>query len=162
MKKLLSALFILGSVAALGSEDLESQHKPPVDCYEQAVCRVEKDVNLKVKVPKVLKVTGGDIDFLTWCGTRPVTKTSTYNLEGEPGARVNVSINTSPVSFKHESGAASGFTANLNLDNSHKDLHATAGTASGTITASLVPGSGKPLTGHHTAKATLVAFYDSF
>lgn len=179
MKKLLSALFILGSVTALASRPGNGNGGNgngnggngngnggggDSSCYESTSCKVEKEINLTVKVPKKLKITGDNIDFETWCGTRTVVKNGNYHLEGEPKAPVKVKFEAPTVSFKHSSGAASGFNASLALDASSKTLHPTLGTASGVVTATLNPGAPgtKPLTGFHSATAKLIAEYDGF
>lgn len=165
MKKLLSALFILGSVAALATD--EAADRPgqggegDSSCYESTSCKVEKEINLTVKVPKKLKITGDNIDFETWCGTKTVQKNGNYHLEGEPNELVNIYFENSSVDFEHESGAASGFTASLLLDAPSRTLDNTTGKADGIFTATLNPGT-KPLTGHHSATAKLIAEYDVF
>lgn len=152
MKKLLSALFILGSVTMLANE-----------CYETMSCQVEKEITLAVRIPKKLKMMAENINFGTWCGTKTLTKQANYSVEGEPGAHIQLKFENSNVNFTHESGAPSGFSAALTLDKTATNLHATLGTTSGIVTAQLNPlSSGNPLVGNHVAKAKLIAEYDQF
>ncbi|WP_047395902.1 hypothetical protein [Cetobacterium sp. ZOR0034] len=164
MKKLLSALFILGSVAALAQEEnIHGGSKP--ECYTSA-CKVEKDFEVKVKVPEQLKITKVEtIDLGYWCGTKPKEGKSNYTLEGQKGAKVNVSV-TPLISFKKPNSQTTAFTGNLVLDSAQKTLSSPAygsGKASGVITATLNQATVKlDASTTYTAKATLTAEYDAW
>ena len=184
MKKLLSALFILGSVAALGQE---AQSKPEhgenngyKECYTSA-CSVERKMDIKVSIPTQLKITKlGDIDLGKWCGTKTISKEASYTLEGEKNARVKVYFENDRVAFsksegpKHGDQGNAGFTAYMNVDGkTHSYVTLTGerhsdgglGKVSGKVKATLDPvAEGVKLVagGKYVATAKLIAEYDSF
>ncbi|MGL5544957.1 MAG: hypothetical protein ACRDB6_07595 [Cetobacterium sp.] len=165
MKKLLSALFILGSITMLAEDlaDRPGEGGNP-ECYTSA-CKVEKDFEVKVKVPEQLKITKVDnIDLGLWCGTKAIHKEGEYQLEGQKGAKVDVSV-TPVIEFKKHNSNTVAFTGNLELvGGGNKTLSSPSsgsGKATGKIKASLAPTNNKlEASTTYTAKATLVAEYD--
>ncbi|MGL5279480.1 MAG: hypothetical protein ACRC8M_10500, partial [Cetobacterium sp.] len=75
MKKLLSVLFILGSVAALANESVSTlpADVDPAFCFNNP-CSAEDKFNVNVKVPEQLVIKVDDINFGLWCGTKTVHK----------------------------------------------------------------------------------------
>lgn len=170
MKKLLSALFILGSVAALAQETLDrpggGEGNPP-NCYTNA-CKVDKDMTISVQVPTQLEITClENIDLGKWCGTKTKTEDASYHLRGEKGAIVKVYFENSAVQFK-KGGNDAGFYAYMDVDGvavSSKTLSSSSGTNSGKVNATLYPleqGIKLQAKGNYTATAKLIAEYDSF
>lgn len=172
MKKLLSALFILGSVAAL-AEGAPEELRPPMECYTSA-CKVDKEMKIKVEVPTQLKITHlGDIDLDKWCGTKIKTGHTNYSLEGEKNADVKVYFENSQVQFKKEyTNQNAGFVAYMDVDGVQQSMkkltgHGPSGkgTQSGKVNATLYPvaqGVTLVANGRYVATAKLIAEYDSF
>lgn len=129
MKKLLSALFILGSVATLAQETLDRPggggghdgDNGQENCYTSA-CSVERKMDIKVSIPTQLKITKlGDIDLGKWCGTKTISEDAPYALEGEKDARVKVYFENIEVPFyrdgtRHGEGNGAGFAAYMSVD----------------------------------------------
>lgn len=171
MKKLLSALFILGSVAALAETDLShgggNGGGNPSDCYTSA-CKVEEDMYIKVQIPTQLKIKClENINLGKWCGTKTIKGEASYNLEGEENAKVKVSFKEEEVEFKKKTkdgNHGAGFYAKMSLDSKHKILD-DEGKADGIVKATLNPVDHNvklKAGGEYLAKATLIAEYDSF
>ena len=92
MKKLLSLLFVLGSVSALAN--VETMHGGQDDCYKNPVCGIEKTFNVDVKIPEKLEIERGDNINLLWCGTQQKTfkKENHYKIKGEKKSTVKVTF----------------------------------------------------------------------
>ncbi len=75
MKKLLSVLFILGSVASLANDSASvlPADVDPAFCFSKP-CSAEDKFTVNVKVPEQLVIKVDDVDFGLWCGTKTVTK----------------------------------------------------------------------------------------
>lgn len=165
MKKLLSALFILGSVSMLANDSatvLPADEADPLFCVTN-VCEVEQKVNVTFKVPKKLVVTVSDIDLGLWCGDADLVKTfnEKFSVKGEENEKVKVAFKNNSLVFSSLGampvmGEIKTTESSLLLNNS--------GEAKGGIEVKVnQPGvlnklqSGKTYTAH----ATLVAAYDT-
>ena len=172
MKKLLSALFILGSVVVLAEGVPEGANKPG-DCYTNA-CKVDRDMKIRVQVPTQLKISClGDIDLGKWCGTKVKTGHANYALEGEKNADVKVYFENSEVQFKKEyTNQNAGFVAYMDVDGVQQSIkkltlpgYGGKGTQVGKVNATLYPvaqGVNLSAEGKYVATAKLIAEYDSF
>ncbi|MGL5188300.1 MAG: hypothetical protein ACRC7S_01420 [Cetobacterium sp.] len=171
MKKLLSVLFILGSVAALANESVSTlpTDADPAFCFTNP-CSAQDSFNVKVKVPEQLKITVKDIDFGLWCGTKTVSKDfgNTVSVEGEKDQKVKLGFkNDGNLVFMD--GLALKFTGKVVFDNNTdvKDikLDATTGKADAGLKVTInKPAIGGLLTAGktYTASATVTGSYDGF
>lgn len=165
MKKLLSALFILGSVSMLANDSatvLPADEVDPLFCVTN-VCEVEEKVTVKFQVPKKLVVTVSEIDLGLWCGDANLNKTfnEKYSVKGEENEKVKVAFKNNLLIFS--SSGALPVMGSISTTESELLLNA-SGEAKGGINVQVnQPGalnklhSGKTYTAH----ATLVAAYDT-
>lgn len=175
MKKLLSALFILGSVSALATVDHpggggqpDNGHGNGSECYTNT-CKVDRDVNIFVKIPKKLEMSClNDIELGPWCGTKPIQGQTDYSLDGEKDAKVKIYFASNKVEFK-EGNKGLGFYADMFVDGqleSKKNLNS-SGKSTGIVKAKVSPidkNNKNHIAAGGTYKATakLIAEYDSF
>lgn len=166
MKKLLSVLFILGSVSVLANEaSTLPADADPAFCFTNP-CSAETDFKVKVKVPQKLVITATDVDLGLWCGDKPVDKSVDvhHTIKGEPNTAVNVGFkNDGNLSFKKDGDILPKFGGKVTHKTGKVNLDST-GTGTGGIDVHvsklLVPGTLEP--GHeYKAHATLVASYDT-
>ena len=177
MKKLLSALFILGSVAALATGEVAdhpggggqpgNDHGDGTQCYTSA-CKVEKDMTISVKIPTKLEIKSlGNIVLGPWCGTKQIEGESNYTLKGEGGAKVKLYFAHDTVEFKDGKNGLN-FHANMTVDGQtvSKKFLTASGDGNGKVKAKVNPlgNNVKHLAagGTYTATAKLIAEYDSF
>ena len=164
MKKLLSMLFILGSVSLLANEPA-SPEADPAFCFTNP-CSVNKDFKVKVKVPDQLKLTVADIDLGLWCGDKDINidKINHHTVEGEKGQTVKLGFkDNGALKFRKGSELIHKFAGTITHKTGSVVLDATTGKAQGSVNVK-VPKPGINLLEPgvtYTATATLVAAYDT-
>ncbi|MEG1978826.1 MAG: hypothetical protein RRZ91_08435 [Cetobacterium sp.] len=162
MKKLLSALFILGSVTMLANEAVSEAD--PAFCFTNP-CSVSEPMKVKVKVPQQLVITVTDVDLGLWCGDKAINKDKPdqYTVTGEKNQKVNVGFKGNGyLGFRKGNELLPKFTGTIETKESQLDL-GTTGSAKGGVNVK-VPKPGLNLLEPgttYTATATLVASYDT-
>ena len=168
MKKLLSVLFILGSVAALANESVSTlpTDVDPAFCFSNP-CSAEDTFNVSVKVPEQLVIKVDDINFGLWCGTKTVTKdfSNTVKVTGEVNQDVKLGFkNNGTLTFKD--GFVTKFTGKVAFAGGAEETVTLTGGAAQTGLKLTVnkPGVTGLLTAGktYTASATVVGSYDGF
>ncbi len=170
MKKLLSVLFILGSVAALANDGPSTlpADVDPAFCFNNP-CSAEDKFNVNVKVPEQLVIKVDDINFGLWCGTKTVTKDfdNTVKVNGEKEQNVKLGFKNNGNLYFND-GIVTKFTGKVAFagGTAEKDvtLNASGAAQTGlkvTVNKPVVVGlltAGKTYTAH----ATVVGSYDGF
>ena len=166
MKKLLSMLFILGSVSMLANETaatLPADDADALHCYE-APCSVEKDFKVRVKVPEKLVITAGDIDLGLWCGDTVINvdKLNHHTIKGEKGKTVKVKFkDNGALKFKKGSELIHKFAGTITHKTGSVVLDPSTGEGKGGVNIQ-IPKTGNLEAGQvYTASATLQAEYDT-
>lgn len=166
MKKLLSLLFILGSVSMLANEATTlPADADPAFCFTNP-CSAEANFKVKVKVPEQLVITAGDVDLGLWCGDKDVKKSIPihHTIKGEANTKVNVGFKHSgALGFKKDGDIFPSFSGTVTHKTGYVELDENGAGTGGIdvhVEQLLVPGTLKP--GHeYKATATLVASYDT-
>lgn len=168
MKKLLSVLFILGSVASLASANASvlPTDVDPAFCYANP-CSAEDMFTVTVKIPEQLVIKVDDLEFGLWCGTKNVTKDflNKVHVTGEANQSVKLGFKNmgsllfvnGQSSFEGKVSFAGG-AAEQNVllagGSANTDLQVT-------VNAPQMPGLLSP--GQtYTAYATIIGAYDGF
>lgn len=166
MKKLLSLLFILGSVSMLANEATTlPADADPAFCFTNP-CSAETDFKVKVKVPEQLVIKADDVDLGLWCGDKDLDKSVEvhHTITGEGKSRVNVGFKFGgALGFKKDGDVFPTFNGTATHKTGYVDL-GEDGTGTGGIDVHvdqlIAPGKLKP--GHeYKATAILVASYDT-
>lgn len=170
MKKLLSVLFILGSVAALANDSPSTlpTDVDPTFCFNNP-CSAEDKFNVNVKVPEQLVIKVDDINFGLWCGTKTVTKDfeNTVKVNGEKEQNVKLGFKNNGNLYFND-GIVTKFTGKVAFAGGAAEEDVTLN-ASGAAQTGLKVTVNKPaivglLTAGktYTAHATVVGSYDGF
>ncbi|MBC2854133.1 hypothetical protein [Cetobacterium sp. 2G large] len=166
MKKLLSLLFVLGSVSMLANEvSTLPADADPAFCFTNP-CSAETSFDVKVKVPEQLVITAGDVDLGLWCGDKDVDKSIPihHTIKGEANTKVNVGFKYGgKLAFIKNGEKFSAFGGQVTHKTGYVDLDENGAGTGGIdvhVDQLLVPG--KLIPGHeYKATATLVASYDT-
>lgn len=169
MKKLLSVLFILGSVAALANDGPSTlpAEVDPAFCFSNP-CSAEDKFNVNVKVPEQLVIKVDDINFGLWCGTKTVSKdfANKVHVTGEDTQKVKLGFKNSGNLYFND-GLVTKFTGKVTFAGDNPEEVVTL--ASGKADTGLKVTVNKPaivglLTAGktYTAHATVVGSYDGF
>lgn len=169
MKKLLSVLFILGSVAALANDSASvlPADIDPAFCFSNP-CSAEDKFNVSVKVPEQLVIKVDDINFGLWCGTKTVSKdfSNAVKVNGEVDQDVKLGFkNNGALTFRD--GMVTKFTGKVAFagDAAEEIVTLTGGSAQTGLKVTVnKPGITGLLTAGktYTASATVVGSYDGF
>ena len=163
MKKLLSLLFILGSVSMLANE---MEGVDPALCFDKA-CNIKKDFKINVRVPEQLQVKSVNDINLVWCGDSDInySEVNHHTLKGEKGKTVLVGFKSEgELGFKKGSDLLPAFTGKITHKTGSVKLDETTGEGSGGIDLIVRKNVGTTLlTAGETYRATaiLVAAYDT-
>ncbi|MGL4865923.1 MAG: hypothetical protein ACRC1R_09655 [Cetobacterium sp.] len=170
MKKLLSVLFILGSVAALANDGPSTlpTDVDPAFCFSNP-CSAEDKFNVNVRVPEQLVIKVDDVEFGLWCGTKTVSKdfTNAVKVNGEKNQNVKLGFKNSGNLYFND-GLALKFTGKVAFAGGAAEesvtLNGSGAAQTGlkvTVNKPAIPGlltAGKTYTAH----ATVVGSYDGF
>ncbi|MBC2850866.1 hypothetical protein H5J22_05375 [Cetobacterium sp. 8H] len=162
MKKLLSALFILGSVTMLANEATTlPADVDPAFCFNNP-CSADAKFDVKVKVPQKLVITAGELNIGLWCGdkAKDYEKENHFTVTGEPGETITVGFKNDGDLLFTASGALP-FTGTI--ETLKDSLELVGGTAKGGVKVHIPQPKLNTLKAGttYTAHATLVAAYDT-
>ncbi|MEG1807504.1 MAG: hypothetical protein RR265_05160 [Cetobacterium sp.] len=166
MKKLLSALFILGSVTMLANEATTlPAEADPTFCLTNP-CSSSEPMKVKVKVPQKLVIDVTEVDLGLWCGDKALDKDkpNQYEVTGEKGQKVNVEFKGNGyLGFRKGNELFPKFTGTIKTLDDQLILDATTGKAKGGVNVKIPkPGINLLEAGTtYTATATLMASYDT-
>ena len=162
MKKLLSALFILGSVTMLANEVTTlPADVDPAFCFNNP-CSADAKFDVKVKVPQKLVITAGELNIGLWCGdkAKDYEKENHFTITGEPDETVTVGFKNDGKLLFTTLGALP-FTGTI--ETIDESLKLVGGTAKGGVKVHIPKPTPNLLVAGktYTAHATLVAAYDT-
>ncbi|MGL4865861.1 MAG: hypothetical protein ACRC4T_22430 [Cetobacterium sp.] len=166
MKKLLSALFILGSISVLANEAVTlPADADPAFCFENP-CSATQDFKVKVRVPQKLVIDADDVDLGIWCGDKDKnTEVAVHHtITGEPNTTVNVGFkNNGELKFKKDGDLLHKFKGTITHSTGSVNLDGTGSGEGGVkvhvpkLLSNVLLEAGQ----EYKATATLVAAYDT-
>ncbi len=164
MKKLLSALFILGSISVLANGGVSPESDPSF-CFENP-CSVTQDFKVKVRVPQKLEIDADDVDLGMWCGSNEVNKevVEHHKITGEPNTTVKVGFKgNGELRFKKDGEMTHKFKGTITHSTGSVELDGTGSGKGGVkvnvpkLLTNVILDAGE----EYKATATLVAAYDT-